>query len=362
MFCDPPSPDTLEISVFGSGIGESIVVHLTENRWLVVDSFLTRDETPVALAYLEGIHATPDRIDRVVVSHWHDDHIKGISEVYEQAVNAKVVISPAVSGGELRQLIGADSGKLKSASATEELSRIIQLIHERGGGKNRIADFDLASDNKPLYVNDGKFETKIWSLSPSAASILYALRKIKKYLPSQGDEPPCRPPQNIENDSSIVLLLKVGSIAALLGADLETEADSNIGWRAIVHSQERPQIKASFFKIPHHGSKTGYEPLVWHEMLENQPWSVLTPMRSSKLPTKEGIAMICQHTDKLWTAAPLTPPPKIKRPRVVEKQMKLCTRRRWVQEGPVGQVRFRVNLLDSNQTPIVDCDPPATQL
>ena len=47
---DPPSPDELEISLFGPGRGECVVVHLGNNDWLVVDSCLDNTSSqPVAL-------------------------------------------------------------------------------------------------------------------------------------------------------------------------------------------------------------------------------------------------------------------------------------------------------------------------
>lgn len=36
----PPVADELEVSVFGPGVGESVVVHLGHGDWMVVDSCL----------------------------------------------------------------------------------------------------------------------------------------------------------------------------------------------------------------------------------------------------------------------------------------------------------------------------------
>ena len=35
---DPPASDVFEVSIFGPGKGESIVVHIGNGRWIVVDS------------------------------------------------------------------------------------------------------------------------------------------------------------------------------------------------------------------------------------------------------------------------------------------------------------------------------------
>ncbi|PXF57856.1 MAG: hypothetical protein C4B58_08625 [Deltaproteobacteria bacterium] len=44
---DLPSPDELEISLFGPGRGECVVAHLGNNDWLVVDSCL--DNTSLSI-------------------------------------------------------------------------------------------------------------------------------------------------------------------------------------------------------------------------------------------------------------------------------------------------------------------------
>ena len=48
----PPCHDELEVSIFGPGIGESVVVHLGYGDWIVVDSCLNpRTRLPAALEY-----------------------------------------------------------------------------------------------------------------------------------------------------------------------------------------------------------------------------------------------------------------------------------------------------------------------
>jgi hypothetical protein len=36
-----PAPEELEVTVFGPGFGESVIVHLGHNRWIVFDSCST---------------------------------------------------------------------------------------------------------------------------------------------------------------------------------------------------------------------------------------------------------------------------------------------------------------------------------
>jgi hypothetical protein len=156
--------------------------------------------------------------------------------------------------------------------------------------------------------------------------------------------------------------MKVGNSVAILGGDLENEKDESVGWKAIVSSQGRPKDTAAYFKIPHHGSANAYEKDVWQEMLENRPWAVLTPMRSSGLPTDEGLSLVKEHTDRLWIAAPAASPPKPKRQNTVEKQFQMKIKNRRIIEGPVGQVRYRIDTSSLSAEPEVACFPPAKRV
>lgn len=56
----PPERDEIEVSVFGPGYGESILLHIGNNNWLIVDScldFPSRESAP--LRYLRQIGIDP---------------------------------------------------------------------------------------------------------------------------------------------------------------------------------------------------------------------------------------------------------------------------------------------------------------
>jgi hypothetical protein len=70
----PPSPDELEISIFGPGYGECIVAHLGDNSWFVVDSCIdVYTKRPAALTYFEKIGVNPSvSVKQIIATHWHD--------------------------------------------------------------------------------------------------------------------------------------------------------------------------------------------------------------------------------------------------------------------------------------------------
>ncbi|MCY4287950.1 MAG: MBL fold metallo-hydrolase [Aestuariivita sp.] len=98
----PPQDDVVEISVFGPGYGESILIHVGSRRWIVIDSCLVDDRrTPAPLKYMSelGLDASAD-VCAVVATHWHDDHIKGLSTILHACTDADFWYSAALTKGE----------------------------------------------------------------------------------------------------------------------------------------------------------------------------------------------------------------------------------------------------------------------
>jgi len=182
----------------------------------------------------------------------------------------------------------------------------------------------------------------IYALSPSDASVLIAQMGIAKLIPQVG-ETKRRVPSLLPNHAAVVLLFKIGEDSILLGSDLEETGQAETGWMAIISSGTRPEGKASFFKIPHHGSVTAENPHIWSLMLKPQPISALTPFAAGKvfLPTNDDVDRICNNTDQAFSTGVPKHPKAKSRPKMVEKQIKeMGLKLRPVYCSP-GQVRVR---------------------
>lgn len=79
-FTIPPASQEMEVSIFGPGFGECVVLHFGNNDWGVVDSCLhPASRLPTALHYLEALKVDVSQSVRfVTATHWHDDHMHGI--------------------------------------------------------------------------------------------------------------------------------------------------------------------------------------------------------------------------------------------------------------------------------------------
>ena len=287
---NPPANGELEITLFGPGYGESVVLHVGGGQWVVVDSYLDVDGEPAALAYLRSLGIDPSAaVVAVVGTHWHDDHIGGLSKILATCPQAQFCCASVLCQEEFLARIATIERQHFSAvgSGVRELHGVFSLLRDEG----RSPVHALA--NRRIF-RLGKCE--IWSLSPSDATFEAFLRSVAPPLPSKGGKKD-RLRNIAPNDAAVALWVKAGQATVLLGSDLEGK-----GWTAVVASGSRPMGLASVFKVPHHGSGSGEEPEVWKRMLEEAAVAVLTPFRRGRiaLPTPKDIERILEATPNAW--------------------------------------------------------------
>ena len=312
-----PLSNEIEISIFGNSYGECIVVHLCDGEWIIVDSF--RDpytKRPIALEYLKSIKVDcAKNVKAIVATHWHDDHVCGLSDVINECKNALFICSEAAGKNEFLELVGSDVDLNESRPGIQELSNILETL------KTRKATFMRAVENK-ILLNTDRYQ--VYSLSPSDHAISLAHREILALLPA--DKQPRKPIAHMDpNHTGIVVLISVSGQNILLGADLAESGDIRIGWSRIVADPARPKCKSTIFKIPHHGSGGAHNDNVWTQLLEPKPLSILSSFvrGSCCLPKKDDMRRILKYTNKVWiTADPYKKRKPNKRDNMVEKTIK----------------------------------------
>ncbi len=79
-----PNSDEIEVTIFGLGYGECMVIHIGSGKWAIIDSCVDDSDEPASLTYLRslGVSVETDVIS-VSASHWHDDHAPGAVFFYE---------------------------------------------------------------------------------------------------------------------------------------------------------------------------------------------------------------------------------------------------------------------------------------
>jgi len=366
-----PSPNEVEISIFGPRYGECILIHVGDNDWVLVDSCIDPiSKKPASIAYLKELKINPsDSIKLIVATHWHDDHIRGLYESIKECGKATFVFSGALRPKEFMTLIKAYGNRPMmnvETSGIQEFYDIISFLHnnkrEKGLLDNQIK---FAVSEKCLWRKNNEasaLNCEVHSLAPSDASLLLSKVKIADLLPQEPSTKGRLVSQG-PNHTAVVLWISISDISILLGSDLEETVDPDTGWSVIVESNTRPAGRASIFKIPHHGSKNAHNPIVWQDMLKEESISLLTPFVQGnvQLPTKQDIRRICTRCNKAYiTAKPIIK--RRKREKIVEQFVSGATRSIRPLFGSYGQVRLRSSIETGLHDWKIDLIGDATQL
>jgi beta-lactamase superfamily II metal-dependent hydrolase len=300
--------DEIEISIFGPGYGESVVIHLGLGQWAIVDS--CRDPKTRAIApldYLTKIGVDPSASVRLIVAtHWHDDHVRGLSEVVEACKSADFVCASALTKAEFVTMVTRyeeASPNTPSGSGVRELYRVLRRLSE-----NR-RQIQYAGPNRLILRNlqvgeaaGGKCE--ITTLSPADRQLEIFWAEIADQMPDLR-RTVRRAVSKSPNHLAVALSVAVGEETVLLGSDLEETPDERTGWSVIVQSAQRPLGTARVFKIPHHGSENGHSDDVWNQMVAKGAFALLSPFTngSVSLPTDADVNRIVSRAGRAYITA-----------------------------------------------------------
>ena len=354
---DPPKLDEIEVSIFGPGYGEAIVLHVGEGKWVLVDSCIGPDsELPAALDYLHGLNVNVENAVRLIVAtHWHDDHICGFGTVLEECKSAAISISSALDIEEFLALpVLYREPVVRRSSGLNEFIQMLHILDARKEKGVRFGSLTLALADRLMFHDHIRLasetvEAKVFALSPSDSSLLQAKLAFAELLSKLG--PTRRVASPTPNHASVVLWVEVGSHRILLGADLERTADPRTGWSVILSHSTVVSGKAAVFKVPHHGSENAHHEDVWSLLLLDEPFAVVTPFRrgDKSLPTLMDVNRINCLTSRAYATAPVKQRQRRWRNRVVRDYVKDVTRDIRDAYCGWGHVRLRTKINGTNQ-------------
>ncbi len=346
-----PAPGELEVSVFGPGLGESVAVHIGDDEWIVVDSCVDPETgRPASLQYLEALGVdVASRVKLVVVTHWHDDHMRGAAEILQSATRAEFCCSGALNHDEFWTLIASSEElfmKSDRATGVNEFATILRTLEQRlpkrahrasAGPRWAMADALLYRRAEPPSST-----CEVHSLSPSSAAITRSLRGLGRLVPRLREAKRAAVAVS-PNETSVVLSVSVGTAHALLGADLETGANPMNGWHAVVASPTRPMHHAAIYKVAHHGSTNADHDSIWSTLVGHEPVAVVTPFLQGgiALPSSSDIARLRTRTQALYAAGRPRVPAAVARERAVERTIREVATSLRPRYGRLGHVRVR---------------------
>ncbi len=218
-----PTADQIELTLFGPGYGESAVVHLGNNRWVVVDSCIDSEtKQPAALAYFQAIGVDPKEAVRLIIAtHWHDDHIRGLSRLLSQCKKARFCCSSALTHKEfLATVLDYKQPAMKIRSGIREISEVYQELQARPVPA-RTPIHALANRTVfflPAEESGHGADCRIWTLSPSDKQFQKFLDELTLLMPGVKETKRGVTLQG-PNHISVVTWISIGDIALLLGGE-----------------------------------------------------------------------------------------------------------------------------------------------
>lgn len=274
-----PNPKELEVSLFGPSYGECCVIHLGNGKWIIVDSCINKDTNrPAALDYLTRIGVDQSDVVMIVATHWHDDHVRGMGELFKHFPDAVFVTSVALNNEEflhLAAVYGTHSTPVLS-SGMKEFNGVLRTIDNTG------AAFKFTGPDRLLW-EDKSSNARVYALSPSDEAIKAGQLEIMSLIPA-GRKPRIRRAKpKSPNVFAIALLVSIHDTHILLGADL-TETEGRLhGWTEVLKTVAIKDIKCDVFKVPHHGSINAHLEQVWLDLLHPKPTAITTEFRKGKV-------------------------------------------------------------------------------
>ncbi|MBI2393097.1 MAG: hypothetical protein HYV09_26165 [Deltaproteobacteria bacterium] len=316
-------------------------------EWMVVDSCLDAStHQPVALTYLADLGIdVATAVKLVVVTHWHDDHMRGAARVLHACAGARFVCSGALANAQFLGLVASEEivqQKDDHGAGVSEFAEIVEELRRRGGRSPSSGPEWARADQDVFYrpAASSLPEAHVRSLSPSAATMTVGFKSLQQPRVGTTRKALVSPEPN---DTAVVLRVRVGEVSALLGADLETGNDPGRGWLGVIGAGIGPVVKSELYKVAHHGSKSADHEAIWSTLLDASPLAVLTPFvnGSVQLPRDSDVDRITRVARRLLatsTPRPIAPPP---RDAAVERTMREVTKSRRVRTGRMGHIRVR---------------------
>ncbi|SHE36145.1 hypothetical protein SAMN05444339_101153 [Loktanella atrilutea] len=305
-----PENGKVQVTVFGPGFGESILIHIGDRSWIIIDSCLNDSRKPAALDYLKSIGVdVASEVFLIVATHWHDDHIKGLKETLLECESARFAMSSALTRREfLAYLIAYDAQPdMNTGRGGSEIISCLRIVKKRGQPA-----IPVVQDRKIIDWPSGHFShqqsVELLALSPSDMQFSDALLTASEFpdLINKRTGAQAVPKKRIssenKNDLSVAILLTVGNNAVILGADVEERNDGNYGWLNIVNNRKGREPRPKYLKVAHHGSEGAHLDALWSDVLTTNAISVVTPWSrgGNLLPTAQAKQKLRELSDNAY--------------------------------------------------------------
>lgn len=290
----------IKVVVFGRGNGESILVELESDHWMVVDCLVNpKTGKPAPESYLIDIGLDPKKVLKtVIISHFHADHIRGMPALIKNAhPDAKVYFPAALTQKEALTYYSQLEviNGYEDVSKVQEINEILAYLDE--AGKLPL----LLTQDRTVFEND---DHEICALSPSDRDVLLASESFLNMVTDAGQQSLSANRYTPNHFcAAINIRNKNSKTNILLGGDLEICIQTDAGWEGAMGSIKAPSKNSiQVFKVPHHGSETAYHEKTWDDFVQQDALAMITTFNSCELPREEYIAKFKTYTNNVMCA------------------------------------------------------------
>ena len=235
-----------------------------------------------------------------MASHWHDDHVRGISDLARYYPQAEFYLSAAFTEIEAAKFLAAYSGHTApgQAKGTNELYTVIRQKESYVPVLKRSIIHELKAFSRNI---------RVLSFSPTQIAHAESTAILAQYIPTEPDTHPINhAPVMRPNNLAVVIHIDFDGDAALLGADLENHPS---GWQAVVtNGWCNSKQKSSVYKVAHHGSISGDDLRIWENLLTDNPIACVTPFHRGRhrIPTENDLRRIKEVTSHAYLSSNTT--------------------------------------------------------
>lgn len=321
-------------------------MHLCDNEWAIIDCCinpLTKECLPIS--YLQELNVDIEKqVKYIICSHWHKDHIAGLSQMINLCGSETVLIlSCAEDRRSFVYEIASDFDYTGKSETLNELKNTLSAAAQKGIRIKR------AEQDKIIFSKDEIVGT---ALSPSETEVhrfenelALAMSRYHKFIEGlrekegaiadviedaseieedfwnsidelidEKDIVDGKPGESIgdliqfkdankisKNDRCVAMLVSFGKHHVILGADLEVSEPDN-GWHSAARSECLKNKKANLLKIPHHGSNNGYLKDFIIGFIKPDAVAKMTSwvLGAKMLPKEEMVRKYYEHTHNLY--------------------------------------------------------------
>lgn len=329
----PIAGDELAIVVMGGpSQGESVLVHYGDGNWIIIDS-CTYNGDILPYEFMIKAEINPLQVQHIICSHWHDDHVSGLSDLLEACPKAYFRVPMITNAQVLPQYFVYKS--LKSVKEDEKeawkmFQACLDVLEKR-----ELGEEDDPALKKPCFVKSESsivdIDTHNTHVSIKALSPSNSMCELFGKMLVNGDAENCEfDDSSIDtNMCSITLGISFGNNKhAFLGSDLECNRDKNAACESCVGECSKrhglgmcdlkmnPHFEAlrkiSYTKINHHSSQNGYCCDYWDDYVTEDCIGVSTAFTSKGLPRKEMVYRYLKNNSEYYLTSynPLKKLPK----------------------------------------------------